>query len=142
MSKSLLYKLFGIGKLSNQQKLFLKKEKCILCEEGIKTSVTYTDFKAPGKHFRKKKEWCITSMILTGKRFVSQRGHKNFLINIPLDDKRLKEIELTIDKIKNLIVSFEANLFHDNWEGKIKFIFNVENATIFLNEISKRQKMM
>ena len=50
MSKSILYRLFGIGKIPEQYAIALKSEGVILFDEGLKGSVTYLDFRAPGKY--------------------------------------------------------------------------------------------
>ncbi len=140
MTKSLLFKLFGIGKLSKEQKRLIENENCILYDEGIKCSVTYHNFKAPGKHFKRKTEWCVTSIVLTEKRLTAQRGKKNFLINIQLNDKRLKELKFSVDQKKRLVVSFDVGLFHDNWSGIIDYKFKTEFAINFVHQISIMQK--
>ena len=48
MAKSLLYRLFGVGKLSKEVVDNLNREELLLMDEGIGGSMTYRDFHAPG----------------------------------------------------------------------------------------------
>jgi hypothetical protein len=48
MAKTLLYRLFGVGKISWQLSSTLKVEGIVLLDEGISGSVTYLNFRAPG----------------------------------------------------------------------------------------------
>ena len=51
MAKSLLYRLFGAGKIPAPLMSQLNAEGIILFDEGVKGSVTYRNFRAPGKRF-------------------------------------------------------------------------------------------
>ena len=60
MKKLLLYRLFGIGKIPEQYQSGLKSEGVILSDEGVKGSVTYLDFRAPGKYSNWRRQWYIS----------------------------------------------------------------------------------
>jgi hypothetical protein len=51
MAMTLLYRLFRIGGLPKNVRTALESEGMRIIEEGIRVSVTYRDFKAPGKRF-------------------------------------------------------------------------------------------
>ena len=56
MAKTIFYRLFGLGKMPEQFKATLNSEGILLFDEGIKASVTYLDFRAPGKRFGWRKD--------------------------------------------------------------------------------------
>jgi hypothetical protein len=47
MAKTLLYRLFGVGKIHGQLSATLQSEGVVLLDEGIPASVTYLDFARP-----------------------------------------------------------------------------------------------
>ena len=55
--KALSYRLFGVGKIPEQFVAALKPEGILLMDEGIKGSVTYLDFHAPGKSSSWRRQW-------------------------------------------------------------------------------------
>ena len=71
MAKTLLYRLFGVGKIPAQLSAELKLENVILLDEGISGSVTYLDFRAPGKRFGWSRQWFSAGIALTQVRLVA-----------------------------------------------------------------------
>ena len=139
MKKSLLYRLFGFGKISKELLTELKDEDIKLMDEGLKGSVTYKNFKAPGKYFSWKKQWYITSIITTNKRIIGLRGRK-FIINIPFADVRIKEVNFSLDEANNLIVSFDPSLFNDDCSGQVEYKFASEQAKNIVDKLSDIQR--
>lgn len=51
MSKTLLYRLFGLGGIPQDAVDQIEKEGVVLQDEGIRGSVTFKRFRAPGKYY-------------------------------------------------------------------------------------------
>lgn len=56
IKKTFLYKLFGIGKIPERFLSEIKDDEIILSDEGIKETLTYKNFRAPGKYFNGKRQ--------------------------------------------------------------------------------------
>lgn len=99
-------------------------------DDGVKSSVTYRDFKAPGKRFGWKRQWFPASIALTRTRLVAF-WYSNPIINVPLSDERMKAMRFTLDD-DGLCVAFDAGLFHADWSGTIEYRFHTEQAAELL----------
>src|SRR3712207_3682852 len=96
MKKTLLYRLFGAGKIPKHMAPVLEQEGIILSDEGIGGSVTYRNFRAPGKRFLWRRQWFTCSVALTKKRFTAF-AYSQPIIDIPLDDPRLGQLQYFIE---------------------------------------------
>jgi hypothetical protein len=136
MKKALLYRLFGYGKIPEKYMKEFKKEGIRLIDEGLKGSVTYKNFKAPGKYFSWKRHWFVSSLVLTSSRLAGLRG-KHFIMNVPLSDTRIRKIDFRVEKEDVFTVSYEAGLFHHDWEGQIELRFRSALAEALLDALQK-----
>lgn len=135
MKKSLLYRLFGAGKLPPSHALEFAAEVIVLSDEGLKASVTYRNFHRPGSYSNWRKVGLLASIVLTEKRFAAFNGEKP-VIDVPLADERFKKMHFTVEANGALLVGFDASLFHDDWTGKIEYRFKTPIAEKFVNSIS------
>jgi hypothetical protein len=71
MTKSLLYRLFGIGKIPDALRIQPQSEGMVLLDEGVKGSVTYRNFHAPGRRDAWRRQWYTGSIALTKMRLVA-----------------------------------------------------------------------
>jgi len=138
MSKTLLYRLFGAGKMPAQWRLTIESEGVVLFDEGIGGSITYRDFRAPGKRFAWRKVAFSGSIALTKTRLLALH-YANPAINIPLDDPRIKKMQFSVEGEDKLLVAFNANLFHNDWSGTIEYRFRTEQAPAFLNVLGNQE---
>lgn len=137
MAKSLFYRLFGVGKMPAPLVAQLKAEGLLLSDEGIKGSVTYLDFRAPGRYSNWRRQWYTASIALTETRLVGLRFSQT-IIDVPLADERLRRMQFSLEESGALLVAFDAGLFHQDWSGKIEYRFRTEQAPAFLNQLRER----
>src|SRR6476646_9383586 len=109
MAKTLLYRLFGVGKMPAQWRSTIESEGIVLFDEGIGGSITYRDFRAPGKRFTWRKVAFSGSIALTKTRVLALQ-YANPAIDVPLDDPRLKQMQFSVEGEDKLLVAFNANL--------------------------------
>jgi hypothetical protein len=136
MSKSLLYRLFGGGKIAAPLMSQLNAEGMILFDEGVKGSVTYRNFRAPGRAFSWKRQGFAGSIALTKLRLVAV-AYSKFLINVPLSDERLRAMHYSVESNGALCVAFDAALFHADWSGTIEYRFKTPEAQRLLALLQK-----
>ena len=127
MAKSLLYRLFGVGKIPEPLMSQLKNEGVILFDEGVKGSVTYRNFRAPGKRFSLRRQWFTGSIALTKTRLLGLM-YSNTIINVPLADERIRAMHYSLEGDDGLCVAFDASLFHADWAGTIEYRFHTPQA--------------
>ena len=137
MAKTLLYRLFGIGKIPAQFMTTLKFEGILVLDEGIKGSVTYRDFHAPGKYSAWRRQWFTGSIILTQVRLVSVLSLST-AIDVPLTDERLRSMRFSVEKEGTLLVAFDPSLFHPGWSGTMEYRFRTTEAEAFVAKLRER----
>ena len=137
MSKTISYRLFGAGKVPAQQATTLQGEGLILFDEGIPGSVTYRNFRAPGKFFKWRQQWYSAAIVLTGTRFIAFRGPYKIL-DVPLQDQRFRGLRFTIENQETLLIAFDASLFHDTWSGTLEYRFKTPHSHGFLNKLREQ----
>lgn len=137
MAKSLLYRLFGAGKIPEPLMTQLKREGIILSDEGVKGSVTYRNFHRPGSSSSLRKQWFAASITLTKIRLLTLWS-SNPTINVPLTDERIHAMHYSLeDNAAVLCIAFDAGLFHDDWSGTVEYRFRTPEAQHFLELLQK-----
>ena len=139
MSKSLLYRLFGVGKIPEPLMSELKNEGIIMLDEGVKGSVTYRNFSAPGKRFSWRRQWFPASIALTKIRLLALR-YSNPIINVPLTDERIRAMQFSLENGAGLCAAFDAALFHADWSGTIEYRFRTPQGQQFLELLAKQRR--
>ena len=137
MPKALFYRLFGLGKIPDQSAAALKLEGVLRSDEGIKGSVTYHDFRAPGKYDSWRRQWYTGSIAVTEIRLVAF-SYASRIIDVPFTDERIRKLQISLEKTDRLLIAFDAGLFHKDWSGKIEYRFRTSQAQAFLDTIRER----
>ncbi len=137
MAKTLLYRLFGIGKIPEQFMATLESEGILALDEGIKGSVTYRDFRAPGKYSAWRRQWFTGSLVLTQVRLVSLLSLST-AIDVPLTDERIRSMRFSVEGQDTLLVAFDPSLFHPGWSGTMEYRFRTTEAEAFVAKLHER----
>lgn len=137
--KTLLYRLFGFGKIPNAMRPILESEGIALIEEGIGGSVTLRNFRAPGRWHSYKRSWFTGALVVTGLRFAAFQFSKP-LINVPLDDARLGALKGSVEKESILRIDFDASVFQDNATGSVECRFRTPQARLFLERLERQTR--
>ena len=135
MSKSLLYRIFGAGKFSHEIISQLESESLTLIDEGIKASVTFKNFKSPGRRSSWRRNFFTASIALTGTRLFAQAFSKK-IIDVPLTDERIQLINFDLMPKGGLLLTFDAGLFQEKWSGTIEYRFHTELAKDFYDKLA------
>jgi hypothetical protein len=137
MGKTLLYRLFGIGKIPAQQNTAIQAEGIVLFDEGISGSVTFIDFRAPGKRASWRRQWFTGSIALTQTRLIAFH-YSGKAIDVPLTDERLRQMKFALEGESTLMIAFDPALFHKDWSGTIEYRYKTQEARAFLERITNR----
>ena len=126
MPQSLFYRLFGLGRIPKLLNDTLRIEGIVVFDEGVPGSVTYRDFRAPGKYFSWKKQAFVGSVVVTNNRLVALM-YSSFAVNVPFTDERIRQLQISVEGDR-LLIAFDPKLFHDNWSGTIEYRFRTPQA--------------
>lgn len=137
--KSWLYKLFGIGKISESFLAELKNENLTASDEGLKSSITYKNFRAPGRYSNWKRRWITGAIMLTEKRLVLQQ-YSRPVINILLDDERVKKIKVSLENENTLLFEFEPQLFLESSSGDIEWRVKTPQAQKIFDRLKPKMR--
>ncbi len=136
--KTFLYKLFGIGKIHEPVISQLKSEGIIALDEGIKATITYKNFRAPGRYSNWKRRWMTGAVALTEKRLILQQ-YSQPVINILQNEERFKKITVSQEVENILLFEFSPDLFLEFSSGEIEWRCYTSQAKIIADylKISK-----
>jgi hypothetical protein len=135
MKKTLGYLLFRSGRIPQRLMTELQGEFIEVSDEGIPCSLTYKNFRAPGKRDTWRRIWFSGAIAITGVRFVAVQYGK-FAINVPFTDDRFRLMTTSLDKPDRLLVAFDASLFHADWSGQLEYRFRTPQAQKILEVIT------
>jgi hypothetical protein len=98
--------------------------------------VTYRDFRSPGRRASWKKSAFSGAIALTRTRVLALQ-FSSPVINVPLDDDRLQRMQFSVEGEDRILIGFNANLFHNDWSGKIEYRFRTPQSPAFLKSLSR-----
>jgi len=130
MSKSLSFRLFGLGGIPKKARPILEAEEILVSDEGMKGRFVARNVKGPGKRYIRKIEGFSGCLVITKKRIVCYSYGKR-QIHIAADDPKLSNLYVDMPGTHTLSISFESSLFQQGWEGVIEFRFHTEEAGPF-----------
>ena len=136
MGKTLLYRLFGAGKIPQNALPQIRKEGIVLQDEGIGGSVTFRKFRAPGKRYSFRRNWFSGSIILTRKHFLAFQFSKPV---IGVSWKDAGRLTCSLEDADTLWVHFDASEFNDDWSGDIEVRFSTPLARSLLDVIEQKR---
>lgn len=127
MTKSLLYRWFGRGKVPQAYRDALESETLLLVDEGLPGVLTLRRFRGPGRfHFLKKSSFA-GSIVLTDVRFVAFAFSRP-VVNVPLAGDYLDRLKLTIPSEGQLLIEFDAGDFDGGYSGEVACRFRTPLA--------------
>jgi hypothetical protein len=113
----------------------LEPEGIVLFEEDVKGSMTFRNFRSPGRYASWRKVAITSLLILTQKNIIALKGSSP-IINVSLTDARLRQMKFSLEGGKTVLVAFDANLFQPDWSGEIEYRFHTPRAQEFLQKLS------
>jgi hypothetical protein len=137
MNKTLLYRLFKAGAIPKDARSQIHKEGVVLSDEGIAGSVTFRNFRAPGRYSSWRRNWFSGSIVLTRKHFLAFSWSKP-IIGVAWDDQRIKALNCSLEKKQILYIAFDASTFNEDWSGDVEIRFSTRLARSFLEAIKRK----
>ncbi len=110
--------LLGRGRLSDAMSAELESEGIIHREDGLRGSITYRHYRAPGERSNWSKEGIRASFVVTRRRLgVFVRGRP--FVNVAFDDPGFSRLNLRVVGANLTIEVDDASIFNDRTSGQI-----------------------
>jgi hypothetical protein len=141
MKKTLLYRLFGLGSVPKKLLPLLEQEGIVVSDEGMSGWFIAKHVNGPGKRYRHRSEGFSGCLVVTKERVICYIYGKR-QINISVEDQKIANLYVDIQKEEKLCLSFESSDFQEGWNGLIEFRFITTKAHQFceaLIEIGAQQ---
>ncbi len=122
-----LRKWTSLGKFPQEADDFANQSNVIIAADQLPGSITYRNFRAPGRWSNWKRRWFLGSIAVLQDRLIAYQW-SNRLINIPFTDQRIHSIQLVDESLDKLAIIFDAKLFHADWSGTIECRFSDVDA--------------
>jgi hypothetical protein len=110
----------GSGRLPDDLRASLFAEGVVLLEEGLSGSVTYLDYRAPGRYSSWRKVAFTGAIAVTGQRFAvfASRGGKH--IDVPLGHPSRSAVTVRADGPDKVLFSVDPSAFDPQKSGTVE----------------------
>ena len=132
--KSMLYRIFGLGRIPGPARALLAQEGCVVLDEGLRCSLGTADLRTPTKIRKGYRRWFCGAVALTNARFMAFEFSRR-CINIPFADERFRRMRFAQEGRDTLVVEFDAALFHGDWVGMMTFRFHTPQVGLILRHL-------
>jgi hypothetical protein len=139
MLKLLTRLLLGTGRLPESVRGTLEAEGIDFLGEGIHGTITFLNYRAPGRYSNWKRNWFVGAIALTSTRLVAYRGQLQ-LLDVPYDHPSGQALKVTVDTDGRLCIAFDVSVFHADRSGTIELRFRTPEATKLQTLIQERMK--
>lgn len=122
----LLRRVFlGDGHLPADYRAQLATEDFLLVEEDLGGSLTFRNYRAPGRRSGLEKVAIGVAIAITRQRVViwisgGKPGLKGKHMDVPLDDPRLRGIAVTIDGPDKVCLAYDPHAFNPDTSGRVE----------------------
>jgi hypothetical protein len=134
-------RLFGSGRLPEDGQRFAAEERCLLLSEAIVGSMTFRNYRAPGKRAAWKRRWFLGSILVTERR-VAAYWHQSRIVNIPFSDNRISAVQCIAEQSDVIAMKFDASLFRASTSGEIEIRFHTPEAQALCSLIASRVRVL
>jgi hypothetical protein len=130
--------LAGAGRFSPEQRAELEAEGAEIIEDGLKGSITWRDYRAPGRYSSWRKKGVYVAIALTPRRLLVQRtGGKE--IDVPFDHPGFAAIESSLDEPDRLCLAFDPAAFDPRASGRIEVRLSTPQAGRILERLQTQR---
>lgn len=136
MSKSIFYRLFRAGAIPKNVRARLAQEAVLLQEEGVCGSLTFRDFRAPGRVHRLKVQRFAGSLVLTRQHLLAFAWSMP-VIGLSWQDAKIRALNGTVESGNTLCLSYDAALFNRDWSGIIEVRYRTSMAAAVLENLRR-----
>ena len=98
-------RLFGSGRLPPEGASLVAADPSALIAESLVCSITFVNFRAPGRYSAWRRQWFLGSLAVAKDRLVAYRYRKR-LVNVAWDDPRVRQIKFSVPEPGCMVASW------------------------------------
>jgi hypothetical protein len=136
MLKALRTLFFGAGRMPEPARSELLAENVLALEEGLWITVTWLNFRAPGRYSNWKRQAHVGALALTSRRLVGYT-RRTKIMDVPFDHPTLREVRLRLDPPGALCFACDAAKLRPEQSGTIEVRFFTPRAAEILALLQK-----
>lgn len=127
--KTMLHRLFGLGRIPAALAAELQHEGVIAQDEGIRCWLRADRFRRPGLVAVGMARSFTGAIALTGTRIIALRNAGR-IINVPFTDERIRQLTVDLPAPDTLRIAFDSSKFHPDWSGTLAYTFRTPRARL------------
>jgi hypothetical protein len=135
MKKTIGYRLLRLGRISPRWRDGLEAEGIRVLDEGIRCTITYRNYRAPGRYFAWRRSMGSGAIVLTHKRFLLFY-YRWLVLDVELADPQLERIGISSSAPDALVLAFDASDLDRQRSGSITIRLRTSEAPGFLRVLS------
>jgi hypothetical protein len=133
-----LHRLTGFGRIPPVVRETLEDEGFLFLDEGIRITVHYRSYRAPGRRSWHKQRRVRGAIALTERRLIAFAYFRKIL-NVRLDDPRLASLALRLAAPGVLEITVDPSVFHEDRSGQVVYRFHTPHAGEILAVLEARR---
>ncbi len=134
--RTLGYRLFRFGSLPDGRRVGYEREGVVLVAEGVRVTVTYRNYRAPGKRFAWRRTTGSGSVVLTRERLVVH-SYRWPILDVELDDPQFGLLAISSPTANTLRIEFEAGSFDPKRSGSVAIGIRTALASALRNALPR-----
>jgi len=135
MAKTIGYRLLRLGRVSARWRERLEREGIRILDEGIRYTITYRSYRAPGRYYAWRRSMGSGAIVLTHRRFLLFY-YRWPVLDVEFVEPRLTRIEASSPAPDVLVLAFEASDFDPRRRGKVTVRLRTAEAPAILDALS------
>ncbi|HHQ48942.1 MAG TPA: hypothetical protein ENK19_08695 [Acidobacteria bacterium] len=139
MKPGWLHRLTGFGKIPPVVRETLEDEGFVFLDEGVRITVHYRSYRAPGKRAWHKLRRVRGAIALTEQRLIAFAYFRKVL-NVRLDDPRLARLGLGLAGPGVLEITVDPSVFHPDRSGEVVYRFQTVHAEEILAVLEEHRR--
>ena len=139
MKPGWLHRLTGFGKIPPVVRETLEDEGFVCLDEGVRITVQYRSYRAPGKRSWHKRRRVRGAIALTGQRLIAF-AYLRKILNVRLDDPRLARLGLGLPAPGVLEITVDPSVFHPDRSGEVVYRFQTVHAEEILAVLEEHRR--
>ncbi len=130
-------RMFGAGLLPPEGHGLIDPDRNPLVTESMTGSITFRNFRAPGRYSLYRRQWFLGSLAVSKSRIVAYR-YRSQVVNIPFDDVRIRQVHFSFEQQDRFLIQFDASLFQPSSSGEVEIRFTMPDAADVVSLINAR----
>ena len=137
MSKTLLYRIFGVGRLPREERRRLESEGLRSIDQGVPMTISWRRYSEPGAYIVRRHQSATGTVALTARRLVIYVSSLPML-DVSLDDPAADRLAVTCPADGTLAIRMEAGDFKPGCTGTVSYLLFTAEADALVCAWSQR----